>query len=323
MGMQEALTRGMNQNLGILRGQKSRKEPSEITQPIIQTPTKPDATVADFTGTQKVRRRRTADVQADFSPSLEKREEWTFREAGAQDIDGIMDLFREYDLPRRSKNGIPEKDSDHVGHEDVTAFIPTDWANEKQVAMFRKMLNTFYLGGSFEVKAKYTDDILTIERYSEVCVLKDKNGKDRVVAVASILTDDPYVSPKDRGRIKKGYIKPAYAHMVLVASEYRQQRITSWLAGRFAQKFMVEGDYDQMTGGIDMEGDWMKILYGLMNLGYVPDHRPEGRYKYKDEEGREINGQRIIMEKENWIKYREKVYKLSIEKLGTPQPRSV
>lgn len=256
------------------------------------------------------------ETPPEFAPKLEKRISTEFREAEEGDLDGITALFLSYDSVRRSPNGRPDTDSNHAGHEDLNPYVPTNPRDPDQLANFKEALRKFYFGGKFDTVAKYTgEELKGVERYTEVCIVEDE-GKKEIAGISSVLTEDPYAPPTDRERIAQGELKVVYSHMALVKDEYRRRKINSWFIGRFAQKFMIKEGCDQITSSIDQRGDWSPILKTAKSIGFALDWRPTGQYSYVDDEGKEIEGFRVILTKEDWLLKRRKVYDEAKERLG-------
>lgn len=246
--------------------------------------------------------RRSTRQQFDLPPRVEEVHKWEVGTVTADDIPGIRNLFRKFLNPQIGRAGYVNLDSHHVFHEDINNF-PKDWDNENQVDAFDTALTRFYLpDGPFDVQIPESTDKVNVERKSITC------KRDGVVAgVYSYLTDDPYTTQSDRRRAAEGRLKMAYGHVLLVASELRNEKVGTMLVAQVADQVLMNEGYDQLTSCIDRQGDWGTVMDFTKRLGFEEGRRNADRYTYTNREGVQIEGRRIILKREDWGKIRNKV----------------
>lgn len=246
------------------------------------------------------------------SRKVEERHTWDVSEMKPFHLPGVVNLFRDYDRPIETPDGMFDRDSLHVHHENLTLYTPRNWKDQEAVSRFEDVAEKFYFpDGEFEVIAPKTGEPVKVKRKSWVAM---RDGE--VVGVYSALNDDPYAPKSDRERAERPFdpdkpneqpLRMAYGHVMMIKRSVRRMEIGSYLFAKSNDEIFAAG-YDQVTGCIDQAGNWSANVDFLLSLGFRDDFRKSGLYSYLDGEGNRVSGRREILTADAWKKNRTDVY---------------
>lgn len=248
----------------------------------------------------------------EVSRKVEERHTWDVSEMAPYHLSGVVNLFKDYDRPVETPDGMLERDSLHVHHENLTLYTPRNWKDQEAVSRFESVARKFYFpNGEFEVIAPKTGESVKVERKSWVAM---RDGE--VVGVYSALNDDPYAPKSDRERAERPLdpekpneqpLKMAYGHVMMIKRSVRRTEIGSYLFAKSNDEIFAAG-YDQVTACIDQAGNWSANVDFLLSLGFRDDFRKSSAYSYIDGEGNRVIGRREILTADAWKKCRSDVY---------------